>query len=98
MTSTDSKLDKILNQLQRLDNIERKVDNFNHRLTSLEAKFLNKCEELDCNLNAIASIETTEKLNERLAALENFEKSYKKSLLMQESCNKRLNILVHDRL
>ena len=82
MTSTNSKLNEILNQLQRLDNIEKKIDSFNDRLTSLEEKFFNKCEELDCNLNAKASIETIEKLNEKLAVLENFEKSYEKSLLM----------------
>ena len=41
MTSTDSKLGEILKQLQRLDNIERKIDSFNNRLTSLEAKFSN---------------------------------------------------------
>ena len=95
MTSTDSKLDEILKQLQRLNNIERKIDSFNNRLTSLEAKFSNKCEELDCSLNAKASIESIEKLNERLAALESFENNYAKSLLLQESYNKRLNILVH---
>ena len=95
MTSIDSKQDKILNQLQRLNNIERKIDSFKGQLTSLEAKFFNKCEELDYNLNAKASIETIEKLNEKLTALDNFEKSYEKSLLMQESYNKRLYILVH---
>ena len=66
MASTDSKLNQILKQLLRLDNIERKIDSFNDRLSPLEAKFFNKCEELDCSLSAKASIEDFEKLNERL--------------------------------
>ena len=95
MASTDSKLDQILKQLLRLDNIERKIDSFNDRLSSLEAKFFDKCEELDCSLSTKASIEDFEKLNERLASSENFKANYDKSLLMQESYNKRLNILIH---
>ena len=80
-----------------MDNIERKIDSFNDRLSSLEAKFFDKCEELDCSLSAKAStgIEDFEKLNERLASLENFKANYDKSLLMQESYNKRLIILIN---
>ena len=62
MAGTDSKLDQILKQLLQTDNIERKIDIFNDRLGSLEAKFFDKCEELDCSLSAKASIEDFEKL------------------------------------
>jgi len=91
--SADTKLDEILKKLERLTAIEAKIDSFSNRLTKLEEKYTNKCEELDMKFEADAKI--FDKFDERITALENIHHKYEKEQLMQESYNKRLNVLIH---
>ena len=86
MSNLEHKLDQIL---QKLDALEKKVDSFNSRIFKLE----NKTAALERNLTA--KEETIDILDEKMNKFEKFMLEYEKTAIMQESYNKRLNVLIH---
>ena len=95
MASADAKLDEILKRLDRLDAIEEKIDSFNNRLNSFESKFEAKIAEFDKKLEKTAEIESVDALKAKILILETFQENYKKDMIMKESYDKRLNVLIH---
>lgn len=98
----ETKLNKILAKLDMLDEIDTKLESYNDRLTSLELKFETKCEELDQqfeeikqNLEDKAEAVMVNALNQKIEALEEFRSEYERDAIMQESYNKRLNVIIH---
>ena len=85
MSTLEHKLDQIL---QKHDALEKKVDSFNTRIFKLE----NKIAALERNLTA--KEETIDILEEKME-FEKFMIDYEKTAIMQESYNKRLNVLIH---
>ena len=74
----------------RLDNLDGKFDSLSERLNKLENKLEHKYVELE------EAVETKlADVKERLRKLEKFQIDAEKAALMQDSYNKRLNILIH---
>ena len=65
------------------------MDSFNIRILKLE----NKTAALERNLTA--KQETIDILDEKMNKFEKFVLDFEKTAIMQESYNKRLNILIH---
>ena len=93
------RLDKIDYNMKNIDvrisNIDKKLDNLSFRLDSLELEFETKCEEIDKLKISKAEAASIEELKERIVFLETFKLNYENTKVMQESYDKRLNILVH---
>ena len=94
MTTADQKLDIILEKLEKLEDIETKLDNFNKRLTAAENNFVTKCEKIEEKLDSKDETDLVEKLKEKITLLEAFISNYEINSLMQESYNKQLNVLI----
>ena len=94
MATIQTKLDKLITAVEkitkRLDNFDDKFGTFNERLNQLENKLERKYVKLEENIEA-ELIEVTK----RLKILEEFRIDSVKAALMQESYNKRMNILIH---
>ena len=82
------------NIVVRISNIDKKLDNVSLRLDLLELEFKNKCHEID-KMKIKAEAASIEQLKERIVFFEIFKLNYENAKVMQESYNKRLNILVH---
>ena len=102
----EDKLEEIIKRLDKIDcnmknidgrisNIDKKLDNVSFRLDSLESEFETKCEEIDKLKISKAEAASIEELKERIVFLETFKLNYENAKVMQESYDKRLNILVH---
>ena len=102
----EDKLEEIIKRLDKIDynmkntdgrisNIDKKLDNVIFRLDSLELEFETKCEEIDNLKISKAEAASIEELKERIVFLETFKINYENAKVMQESYDKRLNILVH---
>ena len=93
------RLDKIDYNMQNIDvrisNIDKKLDNVSLRLDSLELEFETKCHEIDEMKISKAEAASIKELKERIVFLETFKLNYENAKVMQESYDKRLNILVH---
>ena len=86
MSSLEHKLDQIL---QKLAALEKKVDSCNTRIFKLE----NKTAALERNLTA--KEESIDILDEKMNKFEKFVLDFENTAIMQESYNKRLNVLIH---
>ena len=88
-----NKLDEVLKAVnkvnQRINEVESKLDGFNRRLDNVELKVnaeLNlQKQENDAKIN----------LSNQLAELQRFKEQREKEIILQDSFNKRLNILRH---
>ena len=93
------KIDLILLKPQsiesRMDNIDEKFNDLTARINKVETKFETKNEEIDSKLSDKADLETVQQLNKKIAELSILIESYEKTKIMQESYDKRLNILIH---
>ena len=104
MATIQTKLDKLITAVEkitkRLDNFDDKFGTLNERLNQLENKLERKYVKLEENLEA-ELIEVTKRLRilEEFridtGILEEFRIDTGKAALMQESYNKRMNILIH---
>jgi len=92
-------LDKILERLDNIDDrineVEKKLDGVNNRIDALEKKFDNRMEAMKSTIMQKADNKIIENLTKRINCLEEFKQNYENALVMQESYNKRLNILIH---
>ena len=86
MSTLEHKLDQIL---QKLDALEKKADGFNARIFKLEDKTAAP------ERNLTAKEETIDILDEKMTKFEKFKLEFEKTAIMQESFNKRLNVLIH---
>ena len=86
MSTLEHKLDQILH---KVDALEKKVDSFKPRIFKLE----NKTAALSRNLTA--KEETIDILDEKMNKFEKFMLEFEKTAIMQDSYNKRLNVLIH---
>ena len=87
---------KRLNKIEeKISNIDSKIDVISERLNLLEVKFENKSKEVDTILDIKADIELIKQLNQKIISFEEFQLNNEKALLMKESYDKRLNILIH---
>ena len=93
------RLDKIDYNMKNIDvrisNIDKKLDNLSFRLDSLELEFQTKFEEIDKLKISKAEAASIEEPKERIVFFETFKLNYENTKVMQESYDKRLNILVH---
>ena len=93
------KLDEIIKRLNKIEekisNINSKIDAVSERLNLLEVKFENRSKEVDTILDSKADIDLIKQLNQKIISFEEFQSNYEKALLMKESYDKRLNILIH---
>ena len=87
--------------ITKLDNIEKRLDDFdqkyaklNDRVDALEKKVESKFDEFDQILNQ-QSESSNSNLQARIVVLEDFIQNIEKAKVMQESYDKRLNILIH---
>ena len=95
----EKKLDEIIKRLNKIEekilNIDSKIDAVSERLNLLEVKFENRSKEVDTILDTKADIDLIKQLNRKLISFQEFQSNYEKALLMKESYDKRLNILIH---
>ena len=95
----EKKLDDIIKRLNKIEekilNINFKIDAVSERLNLLEVKFENRSKEVDTILDTKSDIDLIKQLNQKIISFEEFQSNYEKSLLMKESYDKRLNILIH---
>ena len=93
------RLDKIDYNMQNIDvrisNIDKKLDNVSLRLDSLELEFETKCNKIDKIKISKAETASFEEFKERIVFLETFKLNHENAKVVQESYDKRLNILVH---
>ena len=92
--SLDQKLDNLLIVMEgvtsRLDKLDMKFGKLENGINNLERKVEQRYDELK-QATDIKILGLTEKIKQ----LENYKADSEKAALMQESCNKRLNILIH---
>ena len=90
MATVQTKLDELIKAVEevtiRLDNLDGKFDSLSERLNKLEHKYIELEEAVETKLAGV---------KERLRKLEKFQIDAEKAALMQDSYNKRLNILFH---
>ena len=95
----EKKLDEIIKRLNKIEekisNIDSKIDAVSERLNLLKVKFENRSKEVDTILDTKADIVLIKQLNQKIIPFEEFQSNYEKALLMKESYDKRLNILIH---
>ena len=95
----EKSLEEILKRFDKVDKtiekIDTKLDRINARIDELELKLEKKCEEIEEKLTLKANLKTVDGLQERIRFLEKFKDDHEKTLIMQESYDKRLNILIH---
>ena len=71
------------------------IDVVNKRLNLLEVKFENRSKEVDTILDKKADVDLIKQSNQKMKSFEEFQLNYEKALLMKESYDKKLNILIH---
>ena len=84
----EKKLDEIikrLNKIEKISNIDSKIDAVSERLNLLKVKFENRSKEVDTILDTKADIDLIKHLNQKIISFEEFLSNYKKALLMKES-------------
>ena len=95
----EKKLDEIIKRLNKIEekisNIESIIDVVSERLNLLGVKFENRSKEDDTILDTKADIDLIKQLNQKIISFEEFQLNYEKAVLMKESYDKRLNILIH---
>jgi len=93
-TEVIKKLEEVLTEVKminlRIDKMETKLDVVNERLDTIELKFSNQINELEVKTN-----EKITELTNQVVALQKFKENTEKTLIMQDSYNKRLNFLIH---
>ena len=79
-----------------MDNFDEKFENLSCRVNALKEKLARKFVEFD---NVVVQTHkadiTNSKLEDKIGVLEGFKIQIQKAQLMQESYEKRLNILIH---
>jgi len=97
--SISDKLGEVLNAIKelnvRIDSIDEKFEAYNLRLNNLELKLNKKCEEISLALDEKTNETDLEEIYENLENLERKERDRQAEALMQESYDKRFNILIH---
>ena len=80
---------------KKFQTLTPKSDAVSEKLNLLEVKFENRSKEVDTILDTKADIDLIKQLNQKIISFEEFQSNYEKALLMKESYDKRLNILIH---
>ena len=95
----EKKLNEIIKRLNKIEekisNIDSEINAVSERLNLLEVKFENKSKEVDTILDTKADIDLVKQLSQKIILFEEFQSNCEKALLMKESYDKRLNILIH---
>ena len=78
-----------------MDSFDQKFSDLSLRLKELEGKCDNRNDEVENLLSAKVDLTTFQQLKDKLTVLENFKSNYEKAQIMQETYDKRLNILIH---
>ena len=76
-------------------NLNLKIDSFNNRLNSFESKFESRIAEFDKKLEKTADVKSIDELKAKILILEKSQENYEKDMIMKESYDKRLNVLIH---
>ena len=61
----------------------------------LEAEFVSRCKKIDDTINSKADKVMVSQLNDKVKLFENFKSNHEKTILMKESYDKRINVLIH---
>ena len=95
----EKKIDLLLLKLEsiesRMNNIDEKFNDLTARINKVETKFKTTNEEIDRKLSDKADLETVQQRNKKIAELSILIESYENTNMMQESYDKRLNIIIH---
>ena len=95
----ESKVDLMISKLEkiekRLDDLDFKFERLTTRMDKLETNLKSTCKEIDFLLEEKVNIDCFNQLNEKIKFLVIFKQNFETSLLMRESYEKRLNIIVH---
>ena len=95
--NADKKLDKILkslNKIEKIFEIESKIDKVSERMDLLKAEFVSRCKEIYDTANSKAD-KVIVSLMIKLNFLKILNLNYEKTFLMNGSYDKRLNVLIH---
>ena len=97
--NVEKKLDEIIKKLNKIEEKVSKTDSkivvVSESSDLLDANFTYKRKEINTILNTKADIDLSKQLNEKTKSFKEFQLNYEKALLMKESYDKRLNILIH---
>ena len=101
---TSSSIEKKLNELlkavenisTRIDKIDMKLENFDQRLTKMENNVEERLSKQELELKTKADVNITNDLKKRICELEQQQADQFAKEVMQESYEKRLNILIHE--
>ena len=95
----ERKLGKVLRTLEnlteRMDKLDFKLETFDNRLSKLESLFNNKIDKLEQALENISNINDIDNIHTKLNKIEQQQIEQESKNLMQESYDKRLNLLIH---
>ena len=87
---------QILEKLNsRFDIIENKIEDLGQKILNMESVFSNKLLALEKNIEMKADDRALAEIEKRLQILEKVKKGHEIKCVMQESNDKRLNILIH---
>ena len=95
----EQKLNMVLQGIEnltiRLDKLDAKIDSFSFRITKLEKNFDEQSHTLTKNLESKADRTDLIALDKRIQKIVNQQNAQEVKEVMQESYDKRLNVLLH---
>ena len=98
-SAMERKLDKVLRTLEnlaeRMDKLDFKFDTFDNRLNKLESLFNDKINKLEQALENKSNVNYIDNIHTKLNRIEQQQLEQESKNLMQESYDKRLNVLIH---
>ena len=98
-SAMERKLNKVLRTLEnlteRMDKLDFKSNTFDNRLNKLESLFNNKINKLEQALENKSNVNDIDNIHIKLNRIEQQQLEQESKNLMQESYDKRLNVLIH---
>ena len=95
----ERKLDKVLRTLEnlteRMDKLDFELETFDNRLNKLESLFNDKINKLEQALENKSNVNDIDNIHIKLNRIEQQQLEQESKNLMQESYDKRLNLLIH---
>ena len=95
----ERKLGKVLRTLEnfteRMDKLDFKLDTFDNRLNKLESLFNDKINKLEEALESKSNLNDIDNIHTKLNRIEQQQLEQESKKLMQESYDKRLNVLIY---
>ena len=93
--SVNAKLDEVGEINKRMDKLDQRLDNLETRLNNIEHTFNERIVNAEKQMTNKIDASAMAKFEKRIAISENKEEDRQAEAVMKESCEKRLNILIH---